>query len=194
LKNLNIKIKPREHVFLKGPSGSGKSTICKLIYKLLKESSGNILIGGVSISDYSLSSIRNEITYVSQNENIFTNTIRENIIFNREIELKEFDKVCKICKLDSIVAKRPLRYECLISDDTNYLSGGEKQRIILARALLKESKILLLDEALSEVDYKLEKEIINNILDNYKDKTIIYVSHKDCEKLFDRTIEVNNAN
>lgn len=194
LKNLNLEISANEHIFLKGPSGSGKSTICKLLYRLIKENKGNILIGGVSISDYSLGDIRNNITYVSQSENIFTSTVRENIIFNRDISPEEFIKVSKICKLENIVSTRPLRYESLISDDTNHLSGGEKQRIILARALLKTSKILILDEALSEVDYNLEADIIKNILDNYKDKTIIYVSHKNHESLFDRTLQVDKIN
>lgn len=192
--NLNLSIKAREHVFLKGNSGSGKSTICKMIYRLINANKGNIIIGGVSISDYNLNTIRNNITYLSQNENIYTDTIRENIIFNRKIDLSEFIKVCKICKLESVVAKRPLRYESLISDDTNLLSGGEKQRVVLARALLKSSKILILDEALSEVDYKLEADIIKNILETYKEKTIIYISHKNHEKLFDRTIFIKGIN
>jgi len=188
IKNLNFSVKSSEHVFLKGRSGSGKSTICKLIYGMIRESSGNILIGGVSISDYSLDTIRNDICYVSQNESVYTDTIKQNIIFNRDIKLSEFNKVCKICNLESLIANKPLRYESVISDDTNFLSGGEKQRIILARALLKESKILLLDEALSEVDFKMESKIIKNILKAYKNKTIIYISHKDHARLFDRTI------
>lgn len=194
LKDFNAFINSNEHVFLKGNSGTGKSTICKILYKLVNEYKGNILIGGVSISDYSLSSIRSCINYVSQNEEIFSDTIRNNITFFRNIELSEFNKVCNICKLESLVSKRPLRYDSLINPDTNNLSGGEKQRIILARALLKKSNILILDEALSEVDYDLEKEIIKNILDNFKDKTIIYISHKNHESLFDKIINLENLN
>jgi len=194
IKNFNAKITSNEHVFLKGSSGTGKSTICKLLYRLINDYKGNILIGGVSISDYSLSSIRNNINYVSQNEEIFSDTIRNNIIYFREIELSDFKKVCDICKIENLISKRPLRYESLIDADTNNLSGGEKQRIILARALLKKSNILILDEALSEVDYDLEKEIIKNILNNYQDKTIIYISHKNHERLFDRTINLEDSN
>ena len=189
-----MQIKANEHVFLSGDSGSGKSTICKLLYRLINADKGKILIGGVSISDYSLNTIRDNICYVSQMENIYTATINENIIYNRDIDLKEFNKVAKICKLENIVAKRPLRYESLISDDTAYLSGGEKQRIILARALLKPCQILILDEALSEVDYLTEAEIIKNILENFKDKTIIYISHKNHEKLFNKTIFIRSTN
>ncbi len=194
INNINFSIKAHEHIFLKGTSGSGKSTICKLLYRLINTNNGNILIGGVSISDYSLNTIRNNICYVSQNEHIFTDTIRRNIVFNRDVELSEFDKVVKICKLEKLVSKRPLRYESLISDDTNFLSGGEKQRIILARALLKRSEILILDEALSEVDFKTESEIIKNILNNYQEKTIIYISHKNHTNLFDRTIFLKALN
>ena len=195
LKNLTINIKSNSKVFLKGTSGSGKSTICKLLNCIYNDYKGNILIGGVSISDYSLNTIRKNINYISQNENIYSDTIRNNILYFRDIEFSEFNKVCKICKLEHLVSKRPLRYESLITPDTSNLSGGEKQRIILARALLKNSKILIIDEALSEVDYDLEKEIIKDILYFYQDKTIIYISHKDHEALFDNVInlEVINA-
>lgn len=194
LKNFSLSIKANEHVFLKGASGAGKSTICKLLYKLVTVNKGNILIGGVSISDYSLDAIRNNICYVSQTENLYTGTIKENILYHRDIDLSDFNKICNICKLEDLVTKRPLRYETVISDDTNYLSGGEKQRIILARALLKNSQILVLDEALSEVDFKTESEIIKNILNTFQNKTIIYISHKEQSGLFDRTIFLKDLN
>ena len=194
LEKFNAYIKSSEHIFLKGSSGTGKSTICKLLYRLNNDYKGNILIGGVSISDYSLGCIRNNINYVSQDEEIFSDTIRNNIVYYRDIESSEFHQVCKICKLENIVSKRVLRYESLINSDTSNLSGGEKQRIILARALLKKSDILILDEVLSEVDYDLEKAIIKNILNYFKDKTIIYISHKNHEEIFDRTINIEENN
>ena len=194
LKNLNLDIKSNEHVFLKGSSGTGKSTICKLLYRLINANKGNILIGGVSVFDYSLNTIRDSICYVSQTESLFTASIKDNIIFNRDISLLDFNEVCKICKLESIAKKRPLRYESIISDDTSFISGGEKQRIILARALLKKSDILILDEPLSEVDYKTEREIIKNILNKFKNKTIIYISHKNQARLFNRTIILGDEN
>ena len=193
LKKFNLTVKPHEHVFFKGSSGTGKSTICKLLYRLIEADKGNILIGGVSIFDYSLSTIREGICYVSQTEALYTASIKENIIFNRDISMLEFNEVCKICKLESIASKRPLRYESIISDDTTFLSGGEKQRIILARALLKKSDIIILDEPLSEVDYKTEREIIKNILQKFKNKTIIYISHKNQAKLFNRTVTLGDA-
>ena len=92
--------------------------------------------------------------------------------------------------IDEIVKKRPLRYETFISPDENNLSGGEIQRIILARALLNSFNILLLDEALSEVDMKLELSILKNMRKLYKDKTIIYISHKKYPKIFDNVINL----
>ena len=87
-----------------------------------------------------------------------------------------------------------MRYETGISDEATNISGGEKQRIILARALMNDFKILILDEALSEVDYILEKKIINNIHANFKEKTIIYITHKNHDKLFDRIINIGGNN
>ena len=112
----------------------------------------------------------------------------EFIVFCKNISETEFQYICYLCKIDEIVKKRPLRYETYISPDENNLSGGEKQRIILARALLNKFNILILDEALSEVDRKLELNIIKNIRRLYKDKTIIYISHKMYPKIFDNII------
>ena len=113
------------------------------------------------------------------------------IIFNSNDVL--FDKVCKLCFVDEIANKKPLRYESGISNDAVNISGGEKQRIVLARALLNSSKILILDEALSEVDYNLETRIINNIVKEYPDKTLIFISHKKHNDLFKRVVEVGNV-
>ena len=92
------------------------------------------------------------------------------------------------------MAGKALRYETLISNDTNNISGGEKQRIVLARALLNDFNILILDEALSEVDYYKERTIIRNLKRKYNNKTIIYVTHKNQDKLFDTVINVGGRN
>ena len=133
--------------------------------------------------------IRDNIIYVGQKEKIFTGTIKENIMLNQNDEIK-FQKICKICLIDLIVNKRKFRYNFGISNDSINISGGEKQRIILARALMKDSKILVLDEALSETDYFMEKTIINNIIKNFPYKTLIYVSHKKIDNLFERAINI----
>ena len=105
-----------------------------------------------------------------------------------------FFKVCDICKINDIINKKELRYNSLIEPSLNNLSGGEKQKIILARGLLKAANIIMLDEALSEVDYKSEIEIIKNIREFYKDKTLIYISHKNQSACFENIINIGDKN
>ena len=155
IKNFNLIIPEGSFILLKGPSGSGKSTICNILNKYINDYDGNILLGAINIKDLSINTIRKNIIYVNQNENIFSGTIRENIVLDKKISEVDFQYISYLCKIDEIVKKRPLRFETFISPDENNLSGGERQRIILARALLNNFNILLLDEALSEVDMKL---------------------------------------
>jgi ABC-type bacteriocin/lantibiotic exporter with double-glycine peptidase domain len=194
LSNYCLNIKENEHIILKGSSGSGKSTICKLIAKEEENIKGNIYIGNLNYNDLNNNDIKNNVMYISQKEYLYSDTIRNNILFYRDIKENDFIKICQICHIDEIVNKKPLRYETIINMDSNNLSGGEKQRIVLARACLNDFKILILDEALSEVDINLEKEIINNLRLVFKEKTIIYVSHKNEEYLFDRTIFIGGKN
>lgn len=190
ISNINFNISSGEKVLIYGPSGSGKSSICKLLFRFLEGYNGNINLNQTSELDYSLNTIRSNILYVGQNENLFTGTIRDNIICFREVTESEFLQVIKICKIDEIVNKRPNRYNSVINASLNNLSGGEKQRIILARGLLKKAKILILDEALSEVNITMEKEILDNIFETYTSKTLIYVSHKNVFDKFKKVIRI----
>lgn len=193
IKNFNLVIPEGNFILLKGPSGSGKSTICNILNKYINDYDGNILLGAINIKDLSINTIRKNIIYVNQNENIFSGTIRENIVLDKKISEVDFQYISYLCKIDEIVKKRPLRFETFISPDENNLSGGERQRIILARALLNNFNILLLDEALSEVDMKLELSILKNMRKIYKDKTIIYISHKKYPKIFDNVINLGSS-
>ena len=190
LKNVNLNINEGQFVLLQGASGSGKSTLCSILNKYITDYTGDILFGTMNYKDLSIKTIRDNIVYVGQNENIFTGSIKENITFGHEVSDLDFNKVCNICKVDDIAYKKTFRYESLIGSDEGNISGGEKQRIILARAVLKDFNVLILDEALSEVDIKLELEILKNIRDNYKDKTIIYISHKKYPNVFDKVISM----
>lgn len=184
--NLNLEISENEFVLLKGPSGCGKSTLCQMISRLIEVKNNNIKIGKVSVNDYNLQTIRSNITYVGQKENLIQDTIRNNILFERKIEEKDFQKSIEICEIENIVSKKAMRYETFLLKDNMNLSGGEKQRIVLARALLNPSKILILDEALSEVNQDLEMKILKNIKQSFPDKTILYVSHKEYNGFFDQ--------
>ena len=193
LNNFTCYINEGSFVTIRGFSGTGKSTICKLLLRYLNDYQGSILLGGINIKDVSINTIRNYITYVNQEENLITATIKDNILLGRNIPLNEYENVLKICHIEDIVLKKPLRYASTISDYASNISGGEKQRIILARALLKDSKILILDEALSEVDSNLEIEILNDIKKYYWNKTIIYITHKNNIIDYDQIIDIGGT-
>ena len=193
LDDYSLVIKQNEKVMIKGQSGKGKSTLCKLLNRSLELNNGSILIGEKNINDYSLKTIRNNIIYVGQKEFLYTDTIKNNIMFYND-DLEKFDKVCKICLIDEIVEKRKFRYDFGVCNDSSNISGGEKQRIILARGLMNNFEVLILDEALSETDYEMEAKIIKNILKSYPDKTILYISHKKQDNLFERVIEIGGKN
>lgn len=186
--NFNLEIKENSCVLFKGGSGSGKSTLCQILCRMLETKNNNIKIGNVSINDYSLDTIRKNILYVCQKENLIQDTIKNNILLHREVSEEKYLKILELCHIEPIVAKKPLRYETFLTKDQTNISGGEKQRIILARALLNDFQILILDEALSEVNSELELSIIKSLKEYYQDKTIIYVSHKKHDRYFDKVI------
>ncbi len=192
--NLNLLIKQKEKIILKGESGSGKSTICKLIYRLYNPDQGDILINNKNINEYGILVLRNNITYLSQKEKLFNDTIKNNVVFNREVSDSYYQKIIKICRVDEIIKNKSFKDETMISDNGFNLSGGEIQRIILARALIKEAKIIILDEALSEVEPSQETLIIKDLLAFFADRTIIYVTHRHKDSLFDRSIIIKQSN
>ncbi len=187
LKDLTLCITKGTHVLLMGESGSGKSTICKLLLKDEKTINGTIEIGDHNILDIQKQALHEKIVYLNQKSNLMTGTIKENIVMYRPFHTSRFDQVCKICKIEEIVQKRPLRYETTINSQENNFSGGEKARIMLARTLYKDAEVYLLDEALSEIDEQMEKEIIKDMRVFLKEKTVLYISHRKLKSLFDET-------
>ncbi len=191
LKNFNCHIKKNSIVQIKGKSGSGKSTICKMLFRLISPDSGNILIGGVNIRDYTLTDIRNNIAYSSQNESLFTDTIINNITMGLNFSNQLINEIINLCELKELIDTLPLRFETTIHKDANNFSGGEKQRIILARTLLLKRNVIILDESLSEIPIEQEERIIKNIKKKFSSKTIIIISHKNLSYKFDQIISVN---
>ena len=177
--NLNLTIKRKDKILLTGKSGCGKSTLIKLILKYVEDYEGNITIDNYDLKDINSASINNSFVYIGQNEKLFNTTFKENIMLYRNVNDEVYEKVINICKLNEVRNNKILKDNDVIESDGFNYSGGEKQRIILARSLIGEFNYLIIDEALSEVSLDMEIEIINNIINNYKDKTIIYVSHKD---------------
>lgn len=194
LKNINLFIKDKDRVLLLGSSGSGKSTILKLLYKYLEADRKSIYINNYDINDYSLSDIRKNITYISQNEQLFNDTIRNNILLNREISEIDYLNICKILHIDDIVKDNVLGYDYLIEENGINISGGQRQRIILARGLLKSSKIIMIDEGLNQIDIKLEREILQDVFTYFHNKTFIIVSHRrDNNDLYNRIIKIKDG-
>jgi ATP-binding cassette subfamily B protein len=175
INDCNLTIKKGSHVLLNGPSGIGKSTICKLIYKEMEPTKGNIMIGNNNTKDLDMTSIRNSVLYIGQNEEIFTGSIRDNIVLNRKISENEFQTICDLCEIEEIVSKKEMRFNSLIDPSSKTISGGEKQRIVLARGLLKRANIIILDEALSEVDEMLETKIIGQLRKHFQSASIVTV-------------------
>ncbi|MEG2457484.1 MAG: ATP-binding cassette domain-containing protein [Bacilli bacterium] len=177
--NTSLSIKEKDKTLLYGPSGSGKSSICKILLGYYNEYEGGIKIGNMNIKDINPSVIRNSFAYVSQNEYLFTGSIKDNIILERNIEDDVYRKALSICNVDKIIDKKGLRDNSIIEDGAFNISGGEKQKIVLCRALLRDCPYIILDEALSEVEIEEEALILKKLEQGFKDKTIIYVSHKE---------------
>ena len=192
LSNISFFIKEEDKVLILGPSGTGKSTLLKIIYKYYEVERNMIYINNYDINDYSLRDIRKKITYISQDEKLFTMSIRDNIILGREIKEEEFLKVCKLTFVDEIIKDNPLGYDYLLEENGANLSGGQRQRIILARSILKNSNIIMIDEGLNEIDINLERKILINIFSEYQDKTFIIISHRKSNMdLYNRLINMD---
>ena len=189
--NLNLKINYGDKVLLCGESGCGKSSLMKILMRYYYVPYGMCKIKNIDINHYHLENIRNNITYVSNNEYLFTDTLYNNIVFNREVSQDEFENVLRICEIDFIEDNN---YKMMVEENGFNFSNGERQRIILARSLLKKSSIYIFDEAFSQIDIDKEKEILKNIFLYLKDKTVIVISHRFYnKKLFDRVLKLENG-
>ena len=179
LKNINFSIESGKTLGIIGKTGSGKSTILELITRSYDVTSGNIYLDSELLSSYDLKSLKSFISYVPQNSFLFSDTIIENIKFgNYSAKDSEVNKVAKDSSIHSDISRFKDEYETLLGERGVNLSGGQIQRITIARALLKKSKILILDDCLSSVDAKTERSIISNIKKSKKEETVIIVSHK----------------
>ena len=179
LNSVNLEFKGRKMTSLVGHSGSGKSTILNLIPRFYDIQSGVIMIDGQSIYKSTIKSIRKEISMVSQETTLFDDTIKNNIKYAREdADDEEVYKVAKLSFCEEFINKLPNKFETLIGENGVRLSGGEKQRLSIARAMLKKSSIILLDEATSSLDSETESKIQEALKILTKDKTTIVIAHR----------------
>lgn len=178
LNDLSLKIKPNTSVALVGESGSGKSTIIKLIMGLIKYQDGRLLIDGKELKDVNLNSFYDYVTYVSQEVPIFDGTLRENLVFDKKISDDEILKVLDLVCLSKFYLKLPNGLDTELGEKGIKMSGGERQRVALARLFFDESKIVILDEATSAIDNINEKTVMKNIVKYLNNKTLIIVAHR----------------
>ena len=179
LKSINIEFEGGKMTSLVGHSGSGKSTLLNLIPRIYDIETGDILIDNQSISKVTIKSLRKEISMVSQETTLFDDTIKNNIKYaNINASDEEIYEVAKLSFSEEFINKLPKKYETLIGENGVRLSGGEKQRLSIARAMLKKSSIILLDEATSSLDSETESKIQEALEILTKDKTTIVIAHR----------------
>ena len=194
--NINLEIKKNSNVCILGKTGSGKSTFVDLIVGLLKPKSGEVYIDDSKIDDV-LQSWHNQISYVPQSTFLLDSTILENIAFGinkNEIDISKVENSIKLAGLKEFIDTLPENYNSKIGERGIQLSGGQIQRLGLARAFYKEFEVLILDESTNALDSDTENEIYNNINKILKNKTIIVITHKkELSKNFDKIIRINDG-
>ena len=179
LKSLNLSIEGGKMSSLVGHSGAGKSTILNLIPRFYDVYSGDIILDGNSIYNLKIKSLRDNISLVSQDTTLFDDTVRNNILYaNPEANDEDIDKATELSFAKDFIEKLPKKYDTIIGENGVTLSGGEKQRLSIARAMLKKSKIVLLDEATSSLDSETENKIQEAINYLTKDRTTLVIAHR----------------
>ena len=179
LDHVSFTIPAGKKVALVGSSGSGKSTITKLLLKYYDPEDGEIDVNGVNLAEYSNHSVRRAIAYVPQNVELFSKTIYDNIRISRmDATLDEVKEAAKKADAHEFIRHLPLQYNTYLEEAGNGLSGGEKQRIALARAFLKDSNLYILDESTSNLDFATETLIFNMIYEQLADRSMLIVAHR----------------
>lgn len=179
LKNITMHIRPGEHVGIVGRSGSGKSTLVQLLPRLFDWQQGDISLDGVNIRRLQLPWLRQSIGYVLQESQLFPLTVRENIALGLpEATDEEIRQAAVMAGADAFIRDLPQGYETLIKEDGSNISGGQRQRLALARVLLKKPQLLILDEATSALDYRTEAVVFANLRTKFVGITMLAVTHR----------------
>lgn len=189
LKSINLSIRPGETVGILGGTGSGKSSLVNLIPRLYDVTQGSLLVGGKNVKEYDLDTLRNEVSVVLQKNVLFSGTIIDNIRWgNENASLEDIKRVCKLAQADEFISQFPDGYNTYIEEGGTNVSGGQKQRLCIARALLKHPKILILDDSTSAVDTKTDSLIQNAFKQEIPDTTKIIIAQRissieNCDKI-----------
>lgn len=179
LKDIKVEIKEGQTIGVIGRTGSGKTTLVNLLLRLYNPQKSSLFIDGVDILDIPLKTLRKEIGYVPQDNYLFSNTIKNNILFGaRDKNQKQVEKAANMADVHDNIVDFPDKYETIIGERGTTLSGGQKQRVSIARALIKDPSILILDDAVSAVDTKTEEKILSELEQVRKGKTTIIIAHR----------------
>lgn len=189
LTDIDLHIKSGETIGIIGGTGTGKTTLVSLISRLYDITEGSLKVGGVEVKDYALKTLRDAVSVVLQKNVLFTGTITENIKWGDENATQEdVERVCKLAQADSFVTKFPNQYNTMIEEGGSNVSGGQKQRLCIARALLKKPKILILDDSTSAVDTKTDRLIQDALKHEIPETTKIIIAQRissveDCDRI-----------
>lgn len=179
LKDITFKVNKGEHIGIIGRTGCGKSTIVDLLLRVYNVDLGTIKIGGYDIMEVPVVNVRNTIGYVPQDNFLFSDTISRNIAFSKEeVNMEEIERAAILSDVHGNIVEFPEQYDTILGERGVTLSGGQKQRISIARAILKNPEILILDDSVSAVDTKTEESILANLKEVRKNKTTILIAHR----------------
>ena len=195
LNHFSLKVKPGQKVAIIGKTGSGKSTLANMLLRMYDTTGGSLLLDDININRFDLHELRKQIAYAPQEAYLFSDTIFNNIKFGRDDATEaEVREAARMADLDKDIESFAQGYETMIGERGVMLSGGQKQRMVLARAILKNSRILILDECLSAVDTQTEKNILANLQQFLIDKTIFVITHRIFTSwTFDQIIILDNG-
>ncbi len=188
LKNLNLKIKAGEKIGLVGVTGSGKSTILSLISRFYDTNKGTILIDNYDIKTIDLKTLRKSISMMMQDSYLFARSVYDNLVLGQNISLKKVREICKLLDIDDMIMSLEKGYDTILLNNGSNLSSGERQLLCIARIMIQNPQILILDEATSNIDLKTEKKIVNALNIVTQNRTTIMVAHristiKNCDKI-----------
>lgn len=195
LDRVSFRVRPGEKIAIVGPPGSGKSTILKLLIRLYDPDEGRILIDGVDVREVKLESLRKHVGYLQQEPFIFNRSIRENIALGKpDASIEEIREAARIAKIHDFIESLPMGYDTPVGERGVTLSGGQRQRIAIARALVGNPRILLLDDPVSNLDAETEKALVEDLREILRDKTAIIVTQRpSLASLADRIIVMENG-
>jgi subfamily B ATP-binding cassette protein MsbA len=179
LRDVSFTVKPGQMIGVVGPTGGGKSTIMSLIPRFYDPSAGSVSVDGIDVRDYRLQALRDQIGYVLQETVLFRGTVRDNIAYGRENATEEeIVEAAKLANADEFIARMPNGYQTFVGDRGDTLSGGQRQRIGIARAIIRNNPILILDEPTAALDTESERLVIEALERLMKGRTVLTIAHR----------------